>query len=123
MLRADLNRSTEVGVGDVYHSLRYSVKGHCPLNSIGRHRNSIRSLIGAPSVSVLSALPFASVVVRVTLSIPSPAVTVNVTTIPSSTERFSSRTSMTNGCGQTLPQRCTDAGLSPETFESPGFIK
>ena len=74
-----------------------------------------------PSVSVLSALPFLSVMVCVTLRVPSPAVTVNVTTIPSSTERFSSLTSTTNGFARTAPDM--PVWLSPETFESPDVIK
>ena len=72
-------------------------------------------------MSVLSALPFSSVVVLVTLSVPSPEVTLNVTAIPSSTERFSSRTSMTNGFARTAPD--TPVWLVPETFESPDVIK
>ena len=74
-----------------------------------------------PSVIVLSALPFSSVLVRVTLSVPLPAVTVNVTEIPSTAERVSSRTSMTNGFDRAVPEM--PLWLSPETFESPGVIK
>ena len=56
-----------------------------------------------PSVSVLCALPLAPVVVLVTLSVPPPAVTANVTGTPANATLLSSRTSTINGCASVVP--------------------
>ena len=63
-----LNCSAEVRIGNIHCSSRYRVKGHCWLNSSNRHRDSFVPRLGLPYHFY-----------QLTLSVPSPAVTVNVT--------------------------------------------